>query len=114
VLSGIVLGTGFRLAELFSSGPSSTCPDACDANDDSGLDIADAVTARSFLLSGGAPPPAPYPMCGPDPTADAVPCSFFPPCPTVAEICDNGADDDLDGATDWTPATTPTPGSANP
>jgi len=90
----------FLLAELFSSGPSSTCPDACDANDDSGLNIADAVTALSFLFSSGAPPPAPHPMCGPDPTADAVPCSFFPPCPTVAEICDNGADDDLDGATD--------------
>lgn len=90
----------FLLATLFSTGPTSNCPDACDANDDSGLDIADAIYALSFLFSGGSPPFPPHPACGVDPTADAILCPFYPLCQPVVEICNNGTDDDADGATD--------------
>ena len=35
----------------------------------------------TFLFSAGTPPPAPYPNCGLDPTADQLGCNSFPPCP---------------------------------
>jgi hypothetical protein len=89
----------FLLAALFSGGTQPGCPDSCNANDDVGLDIADAVYGLAFLFSAGPPPAAPYPACGPDPTPDPLGCPGFPLC-AVAEICDNGADDDLDGAVD--------------
>jgi hypothetical protein len=89
----------FLLAALFSGGPQPGCPDSCNANDDVGLDIADAVYGLAFLFSSGPPPGAPYPGCGPDPTADSVGCPSFTLCPQ-AEVCDNGIDDDLDGALD--------------
>ncbi|MCA9285464.1 MAG: hypothetical protein KDA22_09630 [Phycisphaerales bacterium] len=67
---------------LFVSG-TTNCFDALDSNDDGGVDIADAVFSLSFLFSGGASPSAPFPDCGPDPTADSLDC--------VATSCPGGA-----------------------
>ena len=33
-----------------------------------------------YLFTNGYPPPAPYPLCGPDPTPDNLDCAAFPPC----------------------------------
>ena len=64
-------------------GPSHVgCLDACDANDDGSLDLADAVAVLQYLFAGGAPPPAPFPACGRDPTANQpeLGCIDFAPC----------------------------------
>jgi len=71
----------YLLALLFSGGPEGTCPDACDINDDGTINIADAVAGLGNLFSGAANPPAPFGACGIDPTADALDCPDFPPCP---------------------------------
>ncbi|MBI4603495.1 MAG: VCBS repeat-containing protein [Planctomycetes bacterium] len=70
------------LGVLFLGTPGTVpCQDALDADDSSGqLEITDAVYLLQFLFSGGSPPPAPYPDCGLDPTADGVTCYGYPPC----------------------------------
>jgi len=50
-------------------------------NDDAAINVGDAIYALSTLFTGGAPPPAPFPACGADPTADGLGCAIFPPCP---------------------------------
>ncbi len=64
----------FVLGWLFSLGPPPQCEDASDVNDSGAIDIADAVAALSFLFSSGPMPPPPFPVCGPDPTSDALDC----------------------------------------
>lgn len=54
------------------------CRDAADANDDGAVDISDAVFSLSRLFLGDAPPPPPFPECGPDPTRDALDCATEP------------------------------------
>lgn len=62
------------LEALFRGGRQPACEDAADANDDGGLDISDAVHLLAYLFLGSDPPPAPHPECGPDSTADDLPC----------------------------------------
>ncbi|MEE2883976.1 MAG: dockerin type I repeat-containing protein [Planctomycetota bacterium] len=50
------------------------CQDAADANDDGTLDISDVITVLQHLFSGTAPPPAPFPEPGEDPTDDDLDC----------------------------------------
>lgn len=72
------------LAALFpgSGGPAvPPCADACDANDDGATDIADPIALLEGLFSGGPVPPAPFPDCGTDPTADALDCASSASCP---------------------------------
>ncbi|MFN0057878.1 MAG: PQQ-dependent sugar dehydrogenase [Planctomycetota bacterium] len=64
---------------LFDSVPSS-CHSALDANDDELVDIADGVFTLSALFSMGTPPSPPT-LCGADPTAGALTCESFSPCP---------------------------------
>ena len=64
---------------LFFSG-SVPCLDATDGNDDGIVNIADAISCLLTLFSSGSTP-SPSPGCGPDPTADAIGCASFPPCP---------------------------------
>lgn len=69
------------LGHLFLGGPVTLdCPDAADANDDGTLDLSDASLGLSFLFLGGAPLPAPFPICGADPTEDALDCVVHPSC----------------------------------
>ena len=68
----------FMLDELFLGGGSSTCEDAMDFNDDGGLDIADPVGALNYIFLQGAPPSAPFPSCGIDPTdLDPLDCDSY-------------------------------------
>lgn len=90
------LGTTVNLADvvyllgfLFVSGGTTPnqlpCRDACDANDDGSLNLADAVALLNSLF--GIPPaslPAPNVVvgCGSDPTpADPLDCLSYPGCP---------------------------------
>lgn len=67
---------------LFSGGAGAVnCDDALDGNDDGNRDIADAVFVLAFLFSGGPTPPAPFGVCGVDPTTDALGCVSHPVCP---------------------------------
>lgn len=68
------------LDQLFGSGGSAPCLDACDANDDGARDIADVVALLDSLFGVGTPLPAPEAACGTDSTSDALDCASFPPC----------------------------------
>lgn len=70
----------FNLAFLFSQGEQ-RCADAQDTNDDGQVDVADPVYNLTFQFQLGAPPTAPFPACGPDPTFDGLGCDFSPICP---------------------------------
>lgn len=72
----------YLLEFLFTGGPMSTCPDACDVNDDGGLDLTDAASILCALFCVPAQQiPAPGLTCGVDGTpTDLLECSSFP-CP---------------------------------
>jgi len=63
------------LGYLFLTGEEPVCVKTGDANDDAAVNLTDAVYILRFLFLGEASPPAPYPECGPDPTADTLGCS---------------------------------------
>jgi formylglycine-generating enzyme required for sulfatase activity len=70
------------LGFLFLGSPAALqCEDAADVDDSGALNITDPVYLLGFLFLGGPAPPAPHGKCGPDPTADALDCAAFPPCP---------------------------------
>jgi PKD repeat protein len=69
------------LLSLFAGGFQPGCGNACDSNDDEVLDVSDAVYKLGGLFTGGALPPPPFGACGPDPTAGALGCAGFSPCP---------------------------------
>ncbi len=73
---------------LFGGGICPECLDAADSNDDGKVDISDPVHTLGFLFLGTPPPPAPFGAaasdCGEDPTADALGCESFAPCPAPA------------------------------
>ncbi len=76
--NGIVDGNDFTACQ---SGPPFSCDDAADVNDDGVLDYHDCDYLYAYLMGAGPPPPPPFPSCGVDPTADALDCADFPPCP---------------------------------
>ena len=50
-----------------------SCPDAADVNDDGELDIVDCIQLLGYLFGDLAPPEAPFPYLGIDPTPDSIP-----------------------------------------
>ena len=50
----------------FTGGPAPACIAACDADGDGSVSgqVTDALYLLSFSFLGGAPPPAPFPVCG--------------------------------------------------
>ena len=63
------------------TGAALLCDDACDANDDGQLDLADAIAALDALFgSVPVPLPAPGPNCGFDPTDDLLECDVTSGC----------------------------------
>lgn len=50
------------------------CLDACDANDDGRIDLADAVFILQYLFKMGKEPKPPFPDPGTDPTPDRLDC----------------------------------------
>jgi len=70
------------LGSQFGGGIVLGCDDAADANDDGTLNIADAVSMLSSLFSGSGPLPAPFGVCGADPTeTDLLDCADTGSCP---------------------------------
>lgn len=62
-----VLGFQFQGFEV-------ACMDACDANDDGKVNLADTVYLLNFLFQSGATPLEPFPNPGLDPTEDQLDC----------------------------------------
>ncbi len=71
-ISDAVASIGYLFLGLRAPG----CLDATDTNDDGRLDLADPIFCLDFLFRGGASPPEPFPLRGPDPTEDELPCSL--------------------------------------
>lgn len=77
---GEVTGDGRRnvtdpvvlLGHLFAGSPL-PCADAADIDDDGRLLITDPILLLGFLFLGGPQPSPPFPGCGDDPNADALP-----------------------------------------
>ncbi len=66
------------LEYLFVGGSTLACFDACDANDDDSVNVADAVYILEYLFLLGPPPCPPFPGCGTDPTPDTMPDCIGP------------------------------------
>ena len=64
----------YTLTVLFLKGPTPGCWDAVDSNDDGIIGIADPFHMLRYLFSFGPRPPAPFGVCGPDPTRDSLDC----------------------------------------
>ncbi len=70
------------LGTLFKAEPRDlACEKTADVDDSGTLDITDAVYLLRFLFLAAPPPPAPYPECGNDESADSLPCESFGACP---------------------------------
>ena len=76
------------LEALFAGGSALPCARAADTNDDGTVNLGDPISLLQYLFSGAAPPPAPFPTCGLDPTPDDLTCSILPPCATAIAPCD--------------------------
>ena len=57
------------------------CLDACDANDDGRVDLADSVYILRYLFKFDRQPKAPFPDAGPDPSYDKLTCEAGGNCP---------------------------------
>jgi len=73
---------------FLASPPLLTCPAAADANDSGKVDISDGIYLLDFLFLDGPEPPAPFPLCGNDPTPDRLGLCVYsaycqPPPPPV-------------------------------
>ncbi len=68
---------------LFQGDTAPTCFDACDTNDDGGIDISDVIFILAYFFQQGNPPGPPFPECGLDPSPDTLDCGNFAPyfCP---------------------------------
>ncbi|MGE3966409.1 MAG: peroxidase family protein [Planctomycetota bacterium] len=66
---------------LFGGAPDLGCEDACDMNDDGVHNIADVIFPVTHLFQAGPAPPAPFGICGRDPSADGLGCYTFSSCP---------------------------------
>jgi hypothetical protein len=56
------------------------CEDAADVDDSGVLDLSDVLRDLRYLFLEGAPPAAPWPGCGIDPTDDSLGCGAHPSC----------------------------------
>lgn len=65
---------------LFMDGEQPGCLKTIDADDDGRLSITDAVRILGYLFRGDAPFPAPFGVCGIDPTEDPLTCVSYPGC----------------------------------
>jgi hypothetical protein len=70
----------FILDALFFGTAVVVCGKANDTNDDGQVDISDGISVLAFLFLGGESPPAPFPDCGMDPTADLLTCESAEAC----------------------------------
>jgi hypothetical protein len=69
------------LEYLFLAHSAPSCLSAADANDSGKIDISDVILILFHIFTAeGVVPPAPFPACGFDFTADTLGCLSFVPC----------------------------------
>lgn len=68
-IADAVLNLGYQF-----DGSSVGCLDALDVNDDGQVNIGDPISLLGYLFNMEAPPAAPFPAAGVDPTPDAIEC----------------------------------------
>lgn len=73
------------------------CWDAADVDDSGVFNYDDYATLVNYLFQGGPAPPAPFPNCGTDPTADSLSCACGDICGTSGLRCMDAADVNDDG-----------------
>lgn len=61
-------------AYLYLGGDAPSCMDQADSDDSGEVDNGDIIYILQYTLNNGPPPPAPFPNCGTDPTADTLSC----------------------------------------
>ena len=59
-------------------------------NDDGRTDMSDSLYLQMYVLLGGNPPPAPFPVCDEDPTLDSLTCNAFSCRQLVCEMSNVG------------------------
>jgi hypothetical protein len=71
-----------RVLRFLFGGPAGAlgCVKSADADDSGAVNITDALRLLNALFLGGPAPPAPYPACGFDLTADGLDCEVPPGC----------------------------------
>ncbi len=62
--AAVTLADAFQTLEVVALGANHSCPGALDINNDSLLDLADAVSLLEYLFLDGPPPRVPFPSCG--------------------------------------------------
>jgi hypothetical protein len=72
--SNLDISDGVKTLLYLFIGDTTGCADAMDANDSGDLNVTDAIYLLNFLFLSGPQPLEPYPVAGPDPTADALDC----------------------------------------
>ena len=55
--------------------------DAADIDNNSAIDLSDAIYVLNYLFIGGRTPPAPFEECGEDTDEDELACESYPDCP---------------------------------
>ncbi|MFN0057002.1 MAG: FG-GAP repeat domain-containing protein [Planctomycetota bacterium] len=70
----------YFLGVLFTGVAGPACDDACDANDDGLLNLADVIQLLETMFVGTGPLPPPYLKCGADPTVDGLTCQVHAAC----------------------------------
>ena len=80
---GVDVSDAVMVLQYLFEGALIGCVDAADFGDNGSVNIADPVAIVGFLFGGDAPPTAPWPACGVDPTdTDALPvCQSHSSCP---------------------------------
>jgi hypothetical protein len=63
------------LQSLYQGAGLPRCADACDANDDGMVDLADAIYLLGYIFADGRQPPIPFPAAGLDWTPDYFDCA---------------------------------------
>ena len=71
----------YILQYVLGTGPTPTCLDSADVNDDEQLDLTDTISLLQYLFMASTPPGAPFGSCGIDPDGESIGCESFSTCP---------------------------------
>lgn len=74
------LADGVHLLDHLFLGGTVYCRDSMDIDDDGAINLSDPIQVFSTLFLSGAPPQAPFPDCGEDPSPDSLNCDSFALC----------------------------------
>lgn len=74
------IADGVRIVDHLFHAAQVGCLSAADCNDDSRVNIADALYCFDYQFRNGPRPPVPFPSCGTDPTEDSLTCESFLGC----------------------------------